>query len=58
VVYVATDDEGRFLERTVRLGTIGVDTVEVLDGVKAGERVVSEGSFFLRAEAGRARSSG
>jgi multidrug efflux pump subunit AcrA (membrane-fusion protein) len=47
VVYVATDDEGRFL-----------DTVEVLDGVKAGERVVSEGSFFLRAEAGRARSSG
>jgi RND family efflux transporter MFP subunit len=58
VVYVATEDEGRFQERTVRLGAAAGDTVEVVDGLKAGERVVSEGSFFLRAEAGRARNSG
>ena len=57
VVYVATEDEGRFLERTVRLGAAAGDTVEVLDGLKADERVVSEGSFFLRAEAGRARGA-
>ena len=58
VVYVATEDEGRFQERTVRLGAAAGDTVEVLDGLKAGEGVVTEGSFFLRAEAGRARNSG
>jgi RND family efflux transporter MFP subunit len=58
VVYVATEDEGRFQERTVRLGLAAGHSVEVLDGVKPGERVVSEGSFFLRAEAGRARNSG
>ena len=58
VVYVATEDEGRFQERTVRLGAATADAIEVLDGLKAGDRVVSEGSFFLRAEAGRARTSG
>jgi RND family efflux transporter MFP subunit len=58
VVYIATTDEGRFEERTVRLGNSSADAVEVLDGVRAGERVVSDGSFYLRAEAGRARSSG
>ena len=32
--------------------------LEVLDGVKPGELVVTSGSFFLRAEAGRTRSGG
>jgi membrane fusion protein, heavy metal efflux system len=58
VVYVAMDDEGRFQERTVRLGASSDDAVEVLDGVRAGEHVVTDGSFFLRAEAGRARNAG
>ena len=58
VVYIATADEGRFEERTVRLGSSSGDGVELLDGVRAGERVVTEGSFYLRAEAGRVRSSG
>jgi RND family efflux transporter MFP subunit len=58
VVYVATTDEGRFEERIVRLGNSFEDAVEVLDGLRAGERVVTEGSFYLRAEAGRARTSG
>lgn len=58
VVYVATTEEGRFEERSVRLGNSFEDSVEILDGVRAGERVVTEGSFYLRAEAGRARTSG
>jgi membrane fusion protein, heavy metal efflux system len=58
VVYVATDEAGRFQERTVRLGSSSDDAVEVVDGVRAGEHVVTEGSFFLRAEAGRARNAG
>jgi RND family efflux transporter MFP subunit len=57
VVYVVTDgDEGRFIERVVGLGALAGDAVEVVSGLKPGERVVSEGSFFLRAEAARTRS--
>jgi len=58
VVYVATDEEGRFVEKRVTLGAPVGDAVQVLDGVKPGEKVVTEGSFFLRAEAARVRSSG
>jgi cobalt-zinc-cadmium efflux system membrane fusion protein len=58
VVYVATEDEGRFVETTVTLGPSAGDAVQVLAGVKPGDRVVTEGSFFLRAEAARVRSSG
>jgi RND family efflux transporter MFP subunit len=57
VVYVpASDDERRFVERPVRLGPSVGDLVQVLEGVKPGERVVTEGSFLLRAEAARTRS--
>jgi membrane fusion protein, heavy metal efflux system len=57
VVYVAVDGEsGRFVERAVRVGTPAGDTVDVISGLKPGERVVSEGSFFVRAEAARTRS--
>jgi multidrug efflux pump subunit AcrA (membrane-fusion protein) len=55
VVYVATGDEGRFVERSVKLGGATGDTVQVVDGVKTGEHVVADGSFFLRAEAARTR---
>jgi RND family efflux transporter MFP subunit len=59
VVYVMPEgEEGRFIERVVKLGAPAGDTVEVASGLKAGERVVSEGSFFLRAEAARTRSGG
>jgi len=59
VVYVPADgEEGRFIERTVKLGRATGDVVEVLAGVKPGERVVTDGSFFLRAEATRTRSGG
>lgn len=58
VVYVAGSEEGRFIERTVRIGVSSGDVVEVLEGVKSGERVVTDGSFLLRAEAARVRGSG
>ena len=59
VFYVLIEDgERRFAERTVRLGAALGESLEVLDGVKPGELVVTAGSFFLRAEAGRTRSGG
>jgi membrane fusion protein, heavy metal efflux system len=59
VVYVVADgDETRFVERAVKLGPSSGTYIEVLEGVKVGERVVTEGSFFLRAEAARTRSGG
>jgi cobalt-zinc-cadmium efflux system membrane fusion protein len=59
VVYVAVPDaEGRFVERPVRLGAAVGDAVEVLEGVKPGERIVVEGSFILRAEATRSGARG
>jgi RND family efflux transporter MFP subunit len=59
VVYVPVDgDEGRFTERPVKLGPVTGDSIQVLEGVKAGERVVTAGSFFLRGEAARNRTGG
>jgi multidrug efflux pump subunit AcrA (membrane-fusion protein) len=59
VVYVPVEgDDSRFTERPVKLGPILGDSIQVLAGLKPGERVVTAGSFFLRAEAGRSRSGG
>jgi RND family efflux transporter MFP subunit len=43
----------QFLEREIMAGAIADDTVEVQSGIAAGERVVTSGSFFLRAERDR-----
>lgn len=59
VVYVPmADGDGRFTERPVRLGATAGEFVQVLEGVKPGERVVTDGSFLLRAEATKTRSGG
>jgi RND family efflux transporter MFP subunit len=58
VVYVPLDDGGRFAERPFKAGRAVGEFVEAVDGVKPGERVVTDGSFFLRAEAGRSRTRG
>ena len=51
VVYVANpSNESEFLERSVRLGDVSGDRVAVLAGLEAGEQVVAEGSFYVRAE--------
>jgi membrane fusion protein, heavy metal efflux system len=50
-VYVPAEGaSGRFVEREVRLGRTDGERVEILGGVVAGERVVTKGSFSLRAE--------
>ena len=52
IVFVAAPDEvGKFVARTVRLGSSVGDGYLVLGGLKPGDVVVTEGSFFLRAEA-------
>ena len=59
VVYTPVDgDEGRFTERPVKVGPSRGTLVQVLEGLKPGEKVVTNGSFFLRGEAGRTRSGG
>ena len=51
VIFVpAPDEEGKFLSRHVQLGPLRGDLVTIRSGVQPGEVVVTEGSFFLRAE--------
>ncbi len=51
VVYLASNSEpGKFTERDVRLGSASGNDVEVVSGVEQGDKVVSKGSFFVRAE--------
>ena len=51
VVYLADAKQpGQFVEREVRVGPGGADTVPVLTGLRVGDLVVTEGSFYVRAE--------
>jgi plastocyanin len=51
VVYLANPKEpGQFIEREVRLGQASGGQVEVASGVQPGDVIVTEGSFFVRAE--------
>jgi RND family efflux transporter MFP subunit len=50
VVFLATDDPNVFIVRTVRLGSETNGRYPVLEGLFVGDRVVTEGSFMLRAE--------
>ncbi len=47
VVFVQVGGEA-FERRVVRLGLHGLDAVEVLEGVSAGERVVADGAYTIR----------
>lgn len=59
VVYTPADgEEGKFTERPVKVGPLRGNLVQVLEGLKPGEKVVTSGSFFLRGEATRTRSGG
>jgi len=54
VVFVPAGTDGAaFRARRVRLGPADGDRLAVLDGLSAGDRVVSKGSFVVRAEAER-----
>lgn len=49
VVFVATS-ETRFEKRVVKLGLEHRGRIQILEGIKEGERVVTEGSFILKSE--------
>ena len=49
-VFVATDKPTEFILRPVRLGPESNGFYPVLEGLSTGDRVVTEGSFLLRAE--------
>ncbi len=49
-VFVATEKPNEFALRPIRLGPESNGVYPVLEGLSAGERVVVEGSFLLRAE--------
>jgi RND family efflux transporter MFP subunit len=56
VVYMPVEgEEGKFTERPVKLGPSRGDLVQVVEGLRPGEKVVTNGSFFLRSEAARGR---
>jgi cobalt-zinc-cadmium efflux system membrane fusion protein len=51
VVFIPdSDEEGKFVLRTVQVGPSRGEFVTLRSGVAPGESVVTEGSFFLRAE--------
>ena len=56
VVYVASQsDPAQFVERTVSVELSSGDRVAVLAGLESNERIVTDGVFFVRAEAERLR---
>jgi cobalt-zinc-cadmium efflux system membrane fusion protein len=57
-VFVATSDPNVFAMRFVRLGPESNGYYPVLEGVSVGDRVVTEGSFMLRAEWLKSHPSG
>ena len=50
-------EEGKYVQRVVQLGHLVGDSYAVLSGLRPGDTVVTEGSFFLRAESARMASS-
>jgi RND family efflux transporter MFP subunit len=52
VVFLPVEGEpGRFLQRIVKVGEEGAAGLRILEGLKSGEMVVTDGSFLLRSEA-------
>ncbi len=50
VVFLATTDPSTYVMRPVRLGAEASGRFPVLEGLAVGDRVVTTGSFMLRAE--------
>lgn len=57
IVFAATDQPNVFIIKLVRLGAEVNNRHAVLEGLNAGDRVVTEGSFLLRAELMKQTSS-
>lgn len=50
VVFIATDNSNKFILKIVRLGTEKNEQFVVLEGLSVGDKIVTEGSFLMRAE--------
>lgn len=50
VVFVATNETGVFAQRAVQVGAESNGVLPVFNGLQTNERIVTEGSFLLRAE--------
>ncbi len=50
IVFLTTDDPNKFILKPVRLGTESGGQLIVLEGLQVGDKIVTEGSFLLRAE--------
>ncbi|HTH02570.1 MAG TPA: efflux RND transporter periplasmic adaptor subunit [Vicinamibacterales bacterium] len=50
VVYLKSQNPGMFVERQIATLPSSGDRIEVLSGLQTGDTVVTEGSFFIRAE--------
>ncbi len=50
VVFISTSDPNVFIMRNVRLGPGTGGRYQVLEGLNVGDRIVTDGSFLLRAE--------
>ena len=50
VVFVTTDKPNVFIVKPVRLGKENKGRFVVLEGLNVGDRIVTDGSFLLRAE--------
>ncbi|MCX6379702.1 MAG: efflux RND transporter periplasmic adaptor subunit [Armatimonadetes bacterium] len=51
VVYVPTMQEGEFREQSVETGAKYDDVVEILSGLKAGDRLVTKNAFLVKSQA-------
>lgn len=49
-VFLATSDPGAYVMRLIRVGAEAAGRYPVLEGLHVGDRVVTDGSFMLRAE--------
>jgi RND family efflux transporter MFP subunit len=59
VVFIpAKGEDGKFIQRAVRLGPLVGEHYAVASGLSPGKLVVTEGSFLLRAESARNAPSG
>jgi membrane fusion protein, heavy metal efflux system len=50
VYVVKSNAPGQFIEREVRVGQPSGQRIQIVSGLVSGDKVVTEGSFFLRAE--------
>jgi len=49
-VFLPADEENAFEKREIRIGERGIGNIEILEGLKEGDQVVTQGNFILKSE--------